>query len=80
MRESLERLGIGQTELAGWFGVGDRTIRHYIKGDRNVPPSLALLLEYLIEHPAALEWFRDRELARLRFEKRELARLMGMGD
>jgi plasmid maintenance system antidote protein VapI len=70
MREIIERLGIGQTELARWLGVGDRTIRHYIKGDRDVPPSLALLLIYLIDRPEALAWFRDRDLARL----------MGMGD
>lgn len=60
MREMLERAGIGQTELAFWLGVTPRSIRRYLKGDRPVPPSLALLLEYWIEHPETKEWFRQR--------------------
>ena len=60
MRETLEKLDIGQTELARWLGVSDRSIRHYIKGERPVPPSLALLLEYLTARPEAKSWFTDR--------------------
>lgn len=60
MRETLEKLDIGQTELARWLGVRDRTIRNYLSGDRQVPPSLALLLEYLEDRPEAKQWFKDR--------------------
>ena len=60
MREMLEKADIGQTELARWLGVADRSIRRYVKGDRPVPPSLALLLQYWIERPEAKEWFRQR--------------------
>jgi plasmid maintenance system antidote protein VapI len=62
MREHLEKLEIGQTELARWLGVKDRTIRHYISGKRHVPPSLALLLEYLDDRPEAKQWFIEREM------------------
>ncbi len=60
MREMLEKAGMGQTELAQILGVADRTIRRYVKGDRPVPPSLAILLEYWIERPETKEWFRQR--------------------
>lgn len=60
MRQMLEKAEIGQTELARWLGVADRTIRRYVKGDRPVPPSLAILLEYWIEQPETKEWFRQR--------------------
>lgn len=59
MREHLETLEIGQTELARWLGVKDRTIRHYLKGKRQVPPSLELLLRYLRDRPEAKQWFVD---------------------
>lgn len=60
MRERMEALGIGQTELSRWLGETDRTIRRYLSGERGVPPSLDLLLEYLEDRPEALVWFRDR--------------------
>lgn len=60
MRETLEKLDIGQTELARWLGVTDRAIRHYVQGKRPVPPSLSLLLEYLDERPEAKQWFVER--------------------
>jgi plasmid maintenance system antidote protein VapI len=60
MRETLEKLGIGQSELARWLHISDRAIRHYVQGKRPVPPSLSLLLEYLDERPEAKQWFVDR--------------------
>jgi hypothetical protein len=60
MRKSLETTGIGQTELSAWLGQRARTVRHYVKGDRRVPPALSLLLEYLEAQPEALTWFRER--------------------
>jgi hypothetical protein len=59
MREILDRLSIGQTELARWGGVSDRAIRHYIKGVRPVPPYLALLLLFLDKRPEATKWFKE---------------------
>jgi DNA-binding transcriptional regulator YdaS (Cro superfamily) len=60
----MENLGIGQTELARWLDVSDRTIRHYISGKRQVPPALALLMEYLTDRPEAKQWFVDDEAKR----------------
>jgi plasmid maintenance system antidote protein VapI len=60
MRVALEALGISQTELATWLGVGSRSIRRYLDGSRDVPPALALLLAYLLHRPEAVQWFRDR--------------------
>ena len=60
MREALEKLEIGQTELARWLGTTDRAVRHYVQGKRPVPPSLALLLEYLCARPEAKQWFVER--------------------
>jgi plasmid maintenance system antidote protein VapI len=60
MREALDKLEIGQTELARWLGISDRAIRHYVQGKRPVPPSLALLLEYLCSRPEAKQWFVER--------------------
>ncbi len=60
MRELLEQTGIGQTELARWLGVRDRTVRHYVKGDRTPDPGLILLLEYLADRPEAKVWFREK--------------------
>jgi plasmid maintenance system antidote protein VapI len=56
MRELLEKAGIRQTTLAHWFGVAPRSIRHYLAGDRPVPPFLALWLQYCVEHPEAKDW------------------------
>ena len=60
MRERMQALGVGQTELARWLGEADRTVRRYLSGERGVPPSLDLLLEYLTDRPEALVWFRER--------------------
>lgn len=60
MRETLDKLDIGQTELARWLGISDRAVRHYVQGKRPVPPSLALLLEYLADRPEAKQWFVER--------------------
>ena len=64
MRRLLESLEIGRTELAGWLDQKPRTIRHYVSGDRCIPPALKLLLEYLAAHPDAKEWFRERAMRR----------------
>ena len=64
MREHLEQLEIGQTELARWLEVKDRTIRHYLSGKRQVPPALNLLLRYLRARPEAKQWFIDDEAQR----------------
>jgi plasmid maintenance system antidote protein VapI len=60
MRQTLEKLEIGQTELARWLGIGDRAVRHYVAGKRPIPPSLSLLLEYLEARPEAKQWFVER--------------------
>jgi len=59
-RQSLNDLGIGQTELARWLGVQDRAIRHYVHGTRPVPPALSLMIEYLRDRPEAKAWFVHR--------------------
>jgi DNA-binding transcriptional regulator YdaS (Cro superfamily) len=65
----LQNLGIGQTELARWLDVSDRTIRHYISGKRQVPPALALIMEYLTARPEAKQWFIDDEAQRREAKK-----------
>lgn len=60
MRAALEALDIGQTELARWLETTDRSVRHYVAGERPMPPGLGLLLEYLQARPEAVQWFKDR--------------------
>lgn len=59
-RNALDKLDIGQTELARWLGVQDRAIRHYVQGTRPVPPALSLMMEYLCDRPEAKAWFVHR--------------------
>lgn len=56
----LSFLGLGQTELAHMMGLSDRTIRHYILGDRKVPQPLIKWLEYFEEREEAMIWLRKK--------------------
>lgn len=67
MREIMDEVGIGQTQLARWLSAtsttgafGDRSIRRYLEDKRRIPPSLALMLELLRERPELKAWFEDR--------------------
>jgi len=67
MREIMDEVGIGQTQLARWLSAtsstgefGDRSIRRYLEGTRRIPPSLALMLELLRERPELKAWFEHR--------------------
>ena len=62
--ELLEASGVGQTELSRWLGVKDRTIRHYVKGDRTPDSALIALLELVVERPELKQWFIARYEAR----------------
>ncbi len=72
MRERMQALGIGQTELSRWLGETDRTIRRYLSGERGVPPSLDLLLEYLSERPESVQWFRERAAKRASIKQQKV--------
>lgn len=51
MRQIMARLKVGQRQLARILGVHERTVRHYVGGDREVPTSLAILLKLMDQRP-----------------------------
>ena len=44
LKNSLSRLGLSQVGLARVIGADDRTIRRYLKGDRAIPDTVALII------------------------------------
>lgn len=48
-RAAMESLGLSQVEASRFLHIEDRTIRRWLKGDRNVPFAVAALLTLMLE-------------------------------
>lgn len=55
----LQRLDLPVTKAARLLGVEARTARKWISGERDVPPSVALLLHLMLEVPEAARWLKE---------------------
>jgi hypothetical protein len=45
--ETLSELGVSQLRVAQWFGVGPRSIRRWLRGDRATPRAVCILVRLL---------------------------------
>lgn len=72
--ETIESLGMTQTELSQRTGYHKKTINEIIKGKAPITPDIALQLEYILKIPAHfwnnLEYKYREDVARLRDRKR----------
>lgn len=80
LQDSLDALGMSQTELAERAGISDKTINRIIKGIDPVTHATALALEKVLQVPAGF-WLKlesnYREHAAREAAKRELAAFLG---
>jgi DNA-binding transcriptional regulator YiaG len=57
LRKALDQMGLSQVRAACLFGVNDRTVRRWIKGDQPVPRLVEIVLWLMIKYkvkPAAI--------------------------
>jgi hypothetical protein len=57
LRRALDQMGLSQVGAACLFGVNDRTVRRWIKGDQPIPRLVEIVLWLMIKYkvkPAAI--------------------------